>query len=118
EPQGPVRSAVPARPWRRGRQLGRPGVAMALDFSCQVQRHPLSVRGSDCYETPPAATRALLAVETLPHRIWEPCVGKGASYPGGVDFLMERSAPLDVDCIVSNPPSCWRSSSLRRRSSS
>ena len=65
-------------------------------------------------------------MEALPHRIWEPCVGKGAiaevlkaaghevigtdlhdygiGYPGGVDFLMERSAPPDIDCIVSNPP--------------
>src|SRR5262245_54910469 len=95
-----------------------------LDHSCQVQRHTLADRGSDCYSTPPEATRALLEVEILPKKIWEPCVGTGAianvleaaghevigtdlvdydvGYPGGIDFLMERSAP--ADCIVSNPP--------------
>lgn len=51
---------------------------MALDHSCQVQRHPLADRGDDLYGTPPVATEALLAVEpTLPRRIWEPAVGRG-----------------------------------------
>src|SRR5262245_37740663 len=98
---------------------------MALDFSCQVQRHPLTERGSDCYDTPPEAVRALLEVEHLPNRIWEPCVGRGAiadvlkaaghevigadlhdcvGYPSGVDFLMERASRPGIDCIVSNPP--------------
>jgi hypothetical protein len=99
---------------------------MALDFSCQVQRHPLTERGSDCYDTPPEAVRALLEVEHLPNRIWEPCVGRGAiatvlkdaghevigtdlhdygvGYPSGIDFLMERFAPPGIVCIVSNPP--------------
>jgi hypothetical protein len=99
---------------------------MALDFSCQVQRHPLTDRGSDCYDTPPEAVRALLEAEHLPNRIWEPCVGRGAvadvlkaaghevvgtdlhdygiGYPGGIDFLMEHAAPPGVDTIVTNPP--------------
>jgi hypothetical protein len=99
---------------------------MALDHSCQVQRHSLADRGDDCYSTPPEAVHALLEVEHLPRRIWEPCVGQGAiarvlldaghevigtdlvdyglGYPGGRDFLMERSAPPGVTCIVTNPP--------------
>jgi hypothetical protein len=38
---------------------------MALDHSCQVQRHPLSERGLDLYETPDVAVEALLRVERL-----------------------------------------------------
>jgi hypothetical protein len=41
---------------------------MALDHSCQVQRHPLSERGADLYQTPPEAVRALLRVELLGRR--------------------------------------------------
>src|SRR6516162_8818181 len=51
---------------------------MALDHSCQVQRHPLAERGHDLYETPDVAVEALLRVERLPHRIWEPAAGRGA----------------------------------------
>ena len=51
---------------------------MALDHSCQVQRHPHSERGADCYETPAVAVEALLKVEQLPTYIWEPCAGRGA----------------------------------------
>jgi len=99
---------------------------MALDHSCQVQRHPLVDRGNDLYETPPEATRALLSAERLPRRIWEPAVGRGAvarvleaaghevigtdlvdygiGYRGGIDFLMERFPPPGIDAIVTNPP--------------
>ena len=49
-----------------------------LDHSCQVQRHPLAERGDDLYETPPVAVEALLRVEHLPRRIWEPACGPGA----------------------------------------
>jgi hypothetical protein len=96
-----------------------------LDHSCQVQRHTLAERKADLYETPEVATRALLRVESLPRRIWEPATGRGAisrvlrdaghevveqdlvdyGVPGiktGIDFLMERQAP--ADCIVTNPP--------------
>jgi hypothetical protein len=94
---------------------------VALDF-----RHPLIDRGSDCYSTPPEAVRALLAVEHLPHRIWEPCVGRaaiadvlkdaghevvgtdlidyGIGYPGGIDFLLERAGPPGIDTVCTNPP--------------
>src|SRR5215510_4855776 len=51
---------------------------MALDHSCQVQRHPLAERGHDLYETPDVAVEALLRVEKLPHRLWEPAAGRGA----------------------------------------
>src|SRR5262245_56028035 len=99
---------------------------MALDHSCQVQRSPLADRGDDLYGTPPEATRALLTVERLPHRIWEPAVGRGTiadvltaaghdvvgtdlvdygvGFPGRIDFLIERAAPPGIECIVTNPP--------------
>jgi hypothetical protein len=48
-----------------------------LDHSCQVQRHPLAERGDDLYETPPVAVEALLRVEKIPHRVWEPACGPG-----------------------------------------
>ena len=48
-----------------------------LDHSCQVQRHALSERKDDLYETPVVAVEALLRVETLPHRLWDPACGPG-----------------------------------------
>jgi hypothetical protein len=92
-----------------------------------IGRAPLSERGDDLYETPPAAVHALLRVEALPKMIWEPACGpgsivnvlRGAGYrvfasdlknygcpdsDGGVDFLMERSPPYGVEAIVTNPP--------------
>jgi hypothetical protein len=98
-----------------------------LDHSCQVQRHPLSERGHDLYETPEVAVHALLRVEQLPHVIWEPACGPGnivnvlrvaghevfasdlvdygdTSHLYGRDFLVEPSAPDGCDCIVTNPP--------------
>lgn len=97
-----------------------------LDHSCQVGRAPLVERRGDCYDTPPEAVHALLAVEQqLPHRIWEPACGTGnivnvlratghdviatdlndRGCPDSldrIDFLL----PIDVDCdaIVTNPP--------------
>jgi len=49
-----------------------------LDHSCQVQRHPLAERGDDLYETPPVAVEALLRVDRIPRRVWEPACGHGA----------------------------------------
>jgi hypothetical protein len=100
---------------------------MALDHSCQVQRHTHAERGFDLYETPAVAVAALLRVERLHHRIWEPCAGRGAivdvlrahghevlaadlidyGIPGqahGRDFLLERRAPDGIECLVTNPP--------------
>ena len=97
-----------------------------FDHSCQVQRRPLSERGDDLYETPVAATRALLRVENLPHYIWEPAAGRGAivtvlrdagyrvlasdlidygdptHFPRR-DFLLEP-LPSGCEAIVTNPP--------------
>jgi len=43
------------------------------------QRAPLAERRDDLYETPECATRALLAVESLPQgTVWEPACGPGA----------------------------------------
>jgi hypothetical protein len=90
-------------------------------------RAPLSERGDDLYETPHVAVSALLRVEKLPPMIWEPACGsghivsvlRGAGHEviagdlvnygcplsfHGIDFLMERRAPHDVKCIVTNPP--------------
>lgn len=102
-----------------------------LDHSCQVQRATHAERGVDLYETPDVATEALLRVEWLPLRIWEPACGPGrivnvlrayghkvfasdlinygtdptASY--GRDFLKEQRAPKDIETIVTNPPYMW-----------
>jgi hypothetical protein len=98
------------------------------DLATQSARHALADRGDDLYETPPEAVAALLKVENLPHRIWEPCCGPGAiarvlraaghevlatdliDYASPDqdharrDFLMELAAPDGFDCIVTNPP--------------
>ncbi len=95
---------------------------------------PLKERGHDCYQTPPEATRALLALEELPLCIWEPACGPGAivqilrtaghsvyasdvedyGWPHHVrvDFLMEHRVPRQftdigpqsIDTIITNPP--------------
>ena len=49
-----------------------------LSHAANAGRHSLADRGHDVYETPPEATRALLAVEKLPHWLWEPACGPGA----------------------------------------
>lgn len=75
------------------------------------------------YRTPESSTRALLRVETLPHRIWEPACGDGAISrvleatgrdvlstdlvdrgfgESGRDFLLEHGATDRA--IVTNPP--------------
>src|SRR5215469_9845072 len=97
-----------------------------LDHSCQVQRHSLAERGNDLYETPPVAVHALLRVEKLPHRLWEPACGLGnivnvlraaghevlasdlVDYGNPThfyrrDFLMEK-LPRGCEGIVTNAP--------------
>jgi hypothetical protein len=99
----------------------KPAVARRL-------RHPLADRGDDCYETPPEATRALLATERIPPVVWEPTCASGSGIvlplreaghtvyasdlvdyrcpdsEARVDFLMERRAPLGTEAIVTNFP--------------
>jgi hypothetical protein len=98
---------------------------VALDHSCQVQRHTYAERGLDLYETPAVAIEALLCVEKIPHRIWEPAAGRGAIVRvlrnqghaviasdiydyGGLhfvrDFLGESKVPTGCEAIVTNPP--------------
>jgi hypothetical protein len=90
-------------------------------------RHPDSARGTDLYETPEAATLALLAVEPLPQTILEPACGRGAiskvlrgaghtilendivDYGLGQDsvqdFLNFNPAPTaEIGAVVTNPP--------------
>jgi hypothetical protein len=97
--------------------------------AANLGRHTLRERRDDLYQTPPQAMHALLRVEKLPNRIWEPACGRGAivdvlraagheviatdlvdygetippsSYR--IDFLMERRALDGVEAIVCNPP--------------
>lgn len=93
--------------------------------------HALDVRRNDLYETPREAVLSLLAVERLPHLIWEPACGPGAIVSvlrergheviatdlvdyasphqdyAGIDFLIpgmgEHIAPSPF-AIVTNPP--------------
>jgi hypothetical protein len=96
-----------------------------LDHSCQVQRHTYDERGFDLYEKPAVAVEALLRVEQIPHRIWEPAAGRGAivrvlrdhghaviasdihNY-GNLhfvsDFLAQERLPAGCEAIVTNPP--------------
>src|SRR5215831_14381537 len=91
------------------------------------QKHSLSERGPDLYETPAVATEALLKCEFLPKRIWEPAAGHGAivkvlrahghevvasdlvdygeptHFPRW-DFLLEHKLPEGTGAIVTNPP--------------
>jgi hypothetical protein len=96
-----------------------------LDHSCQVQRHALSERRGDCYDTPPEAVHALLKVERLPWLIWEPACGTGnivnvlrvAGHDVVATDLNDRGCPdsldridfllpvkFDCEAIVTNPP--------------
>lgn len=90
-------------------------------------RHALKDRKNDLYETPPAATHALMRAVNLPQTVWEPCCGPGAIVQvirasgrrciatdlvdyacadsiSGVDFLMESKAPEGCNTILTNPP--------------
>lgn len=98
-----------------------------LSLAAGNKAHSLVERGVDLYETPTCAIEALVAVEKLPHHIWEPACGRGAivnvlrerghtvwatdlcdhgcpQSQWKVDFLMERQSRIDVEAIVTNPP--------------
>jgi hypothetical protein len=93
--------------------------AVMVALSTQSKAHPRAVRGRDLYETPAVAVRALLEVEQLPRRIWEPASGRGAiarvlrraghrvatsDIARGVDFLTTERLPNRSRAIVTNPP--------------
>lgn len=80
-------------------------------------------QADDFYRTPASCTRALLAAEALPHRVWEPACGDGAISrvleaaghdmlstdlvdrgfgEAGRDFLMEHGTTDRA--IITNPP--------------
>jgi hypothetical protein len=95
-------------------------------ISAQPGRHPFAARDLDLYETPPSAIEALLAVEILPHRIWEPAAGRnaivnvlraagyevtasdigcgGAEVDFYADFLTLPVMPAGCAAICTNPP--------------
>jgi hypothetical protein len=96
-----------------------------LQKSAQAGQHSYAERAQDCYETPACAVEALLKVEKLPKRIWEPACGPGlivrilrahghevfasdvVDYGWGhevksfFEFYYEGDPP---DAIVTNPP--------------
>jgi hypothetical protein len=99
---------------------------MVVAHACQTGRHPLSERGHDLYETPAVAVEALLAVENLPRRIWEPAAGRGAivkvlrthghtvissdivhygfALDFVIDFMTTTEMPAGCGAIVTNAP--------------
>lgn len=89
--------------------------------------HPLAERGYDSYPTPPEAVRALLGVERIPARVWEPACGagnivkvlretgrtviatdiidRGCPDSSLADFTeIDPAEAPSVDAIVTNPP--------------
>ncbi len=103
-------------------------VTLRVNANTGNRAHPLKDRRDDLYETPPAAVEALLLVEDVPARIWEPACGPGSitrvlrasgrdvfatdlvdySSPdqdaSGRDFLMELRRPDGFETILTNPP--------------
>jgi hypothetical protein len=49
-----------------------------LQKSAQAGQHSYAERGTDTYETPACAVEALLRVESIPGRVWEPACGPGS----------------------------------------
>lgn len=102
-------------------------MSVSLNTGSGTVKSSLAVRKDDFYASPPQAVHALLKAEIIPMTVWEPACGDGAivsilratgracvatdlvdrgcpDSASGVDFLMERSAPDGVPCIVTNPP--------------
>jgi hypothetical protein len=98
-----------------------------LSHAANSGSHSLADRGDDLYQSPPEAVHPLLAVEKLPHGIWEPAAGKGAitvvlrdrghavissdliqydDFPLHFvqDFLTTTQMPAGTEAIVTNPP--------------
>jgi hypothetical protein len=102
-----------------------------------VGMDPYAERGYDPYETPPAATRALMAEESFDGAIWECANGRGAisrvlraagyrviatdlvdygcsDAAAGVNFLAQTAAPEGVTTIITNPPFMHAGAVVRR----
>jgi hypothetical protein len=97
-----------------------------LDKSAQAGQHSYAERGADVYETPACAVEALLRIESIPRRVWEPACGPGAIVKvlrarghkvvasDVIDYGCEDQILLDflkiplgdvgMECIVTNPP--------------
>jgi hypothetical protein len=68
----------------------------SLARGVQPGQHPHADRGHDFYETPRCAVEALLAVEKLPHWLWEPAAGRGAI----VNVLRDRGHAVIASDVV------------------
>lgn len=100
---------------------------MPISLATSTGKHRLADRGADLYETPVPAVRALLRVESVPQKIWEPAAGPGAitkvlratgrtvvatdlydwgceNSLAGADFLRQDRAPEGTEMILTNPP--------------
>jgi hypothetical protein len=99
---------------------------MALDHSCQVQRHTNKERGLDPYFSSSVSIPPLLAVEKIPRNVFEITAGNGAlatalsaaghrvltadianyGFPLDYqeDFLTRTEMPPGFNCILTNPP--------------
>jgi hypothetical protein len=96
-----------------------------LNGSMQPGSASYAERGNDLYQTPGCAVEALLRVEKLPHKIWEPAAGYGAIVRvlrdhghaviasdlidyGGLHFVADfhsvTKAPAGTRAIITNPP--------------
>ena len=56
---------------------------------------PASQRGDDLYQTPAECIRALMDVEPLPQRVWEPACG-----PGAICVELERAGHTVIDSDI------------------
>lgn len=101
-------------------------VGVMLDKRAQAGQHSYEERGRDVYETPACAVEALLRVESIPRRVWEPACGPGSIVKvlraGGhkvvasdivnygcegqilLDFLELENGDCGSECIMTNPP--------------
>jgi hypothetical protein len=91
------------------------------------RQQPMHDRKDDLHETPRPVVEALLRIQKIPHVIWEPACGPGSivkclrdhgheviasdlvdyqcpNSQSRIDFLMERRAPDNCECVLTNPP--------------
>ena len=70
-------------------------------------------RSHDAYFTPPVAVEALLRVEQLPYRVWEPAAGRGAIAnvlrAHGHDVIAQDLVDYGVPGRLADATSCWSS---------